>query len=176
MTVWSASIAGGHRCFAGIFFCSFILKLYAEQEKTLTNPFRFYRDVFPYGIYMLAYEYTSRALANSEWILEKRRQFKKIQKTSNKLTYIDVSIPILAGALAGNFDSNEKKNAFIFQHLEKKYKKNSTQLKFTFDCDFVLFVTVFLCVFWRAYVMDFGDSIRCHKNHRTSWGWLHQTW
>lgn len=51
---------------------------------------------------MLAYEYTSRKLANSEWVREKRKQIKKIQNASNKRTYVDVSVPILAGALAGN--------------------------------------------------------------------------
>lgn len=84
---------------------------------------------------MLAYEYTSRALANSEWIVEKRRQLKKIQKTNNKLTYIDVSIPILAGAIAGKFNSNENENIFTFQNVEKdakflliKWKRNTLDL------------------------------------------------
>lgn len=59
------------------------------------------RDVFPYGIYMLAYEYLSNMLSNSEWVLEKKKQMKELQKNSTKYTYIDVSIPVVAGALAG---------------------------------------------------------------------------
>lgn len=49
---------------------------------------------------MLAYEYAARKLASSDWVLEKRRQIKKMQK-ADKFTYLDVSIPILAGAFAG---------------------------------------------------------------------------
>ncbi|XP_031635025.1 solute carrier family 25 member 45-like isoform X2 [Contarinia nasturtii] len=59
------------------------------------------RDVFPYGIYMLAYEYVSRTLSNSEWVLEKRERFKELQKYDKTLTYLDISIPILSGAFAG---------------------------------------------------------------------------
>lgn len=57
-----------------------------------------FRDVFPYGIYMLSYEYAVKALSDSEWVRERR---KEIHKKVKKYTYIDVSIPILAGAFAG---------------------------------------------------------------------------
>ncbi|XP_055306495.1 solute carrier family 25 member 45-like [Sitodiplosis mosellana] len=59
------------------------------------------RDVFPYGIYMLVYEYATKALACSEWVIEKRKQLKNLQKGDKKYTYIDISIPILSGAFAG---------------------------------------------------------------------------
>lgn len=57
---------------------------------------------------MLAYEYAARKLASSDWVLEKRRQIKKMQK-ADKFTYLDVSIPIFAGAFAGKtFDAYDK--------------------------------------------------------------------
>lgn len=59
-------------------------------------------DVFPYGIYMLAYEYASKTLSESEWIREKRKHFKQLQKNGKQFTFIDISIPILSGAFAGN--------------------------------------------------------------------------
>lgn len=62
-----------------------------------------FSDVFPYGIYMLVYEQTSKALARSEWVIEKRKQLKILQKNDKKYTYIDFSIPILSGAIAGLF-------------------------------------------------------------------------
>lgn len=49
---------------------------------------------------MLAYEYASKALSTSHWVVEKR---KRLQKFDKKPTYIDFTIPILSGALAGMF-------------------------------------------------------------------------
>lgn len=53
------------------------------------------RDVFPYGIYMLTYEQLTKTLANSEWILEKKR------KSARNYSYAEISIPIVSGAVAG---------------------------------------------------------------------------
>lgn len=50
---------------------------------------------------MLAYEYAVNALSASDWVKEKRKQIKEMQHNHRKLSYIDFSIPILAGAIAG---------------------------------------------------------------------------
>lgn len=68
-------------------------------------------DVFPYGLYMLAYEYAVDKLSNSDWVLEKRKQIKEMQNNHMKVSYIDtnlisVSIPIIAGAFAGTIMYN----------------------------------------------------------------------
>lgn len=52
---------------------------------------------------MLAYEYAVNMLSTSDWVIEKRKQIKEVQKNHMKVSYIDVSIPILAGAFAGKF-------------------------------------------------------------------------
>lgn len=57
--------------------------------------------MFPYGPYMLAYEYAVNMLSTSDWAKEKRKQIKEMQRSHRKLNYIDISIPILAGAFAG---------------------------------------------------------------------------
>lgn len=62
-------------------------------------------DVFPYGIYMLAYEYAVNALASADWVKEKRKQIKEMQNSHiQTVNYIEISIPILAGAFAGKFN------------------------------------------------------------------------
>lgn len=50
---------------------------------------------------MLVYEYASKRLAHSDWVIEKRKQLKNVQKNDKKYTYIDISIPIISGAIAG---------------------------------------------------------------------------
>lgn len=62
----------------------------------------FCSDVFPYGLYMLAYEYAVDSLRASDWVKEKRKQIKEMKDSHSKLSYIDISIPILAGAFAGD--------------------------------------------------------------------------
>lgn len=54
-----------------------------------------FRDVFPYGIYMLTYDHMSKTLANSEWVLEKKKQSLK------NYSYVQVGIPIVSGVTAG---------------------------------------------------------------------------
>lgn len=44
---------------------------------------------------MLTYEHLTKTLANSEWILEKKRQ------SPRNYSYTEVAIPIIAGATAG---------------------------------------------------------------------------
>lgn len=60
-----------------------------------------FSDVFPYGIYMLSYEYARTALTNSQWTREKKKRIKEMENAEKKTTYFDASIPILAGAFAG---------------------------------------------------------------------------
>lgn len=60
-----------------------------------------FSDVFPYGIYMLAYEYAVRSLSDSEWVRERRKQIKEMRQNVKRYTYTDITIPILAGAFAG---------------------------------------------------------------------------
>lgn len=50
---------------------------------------------------MLSYEYAVNMLSTSDWVKEKRKQIKEMQRSHRKLNYIDISIPILAGAFAG---------------------------------------------------------------------------
>lgn len=69
--------------------------------KILISIFVLFSDVFPYGIYMLAYDYISKALSSSEWALQRRKQLKELGKTRTHFNYIDISIPILSGAFAG---------------------------------------------------------------------------
>lgn len=63
----------------------FLIFLYAE------------RDVFPYGIYMLAYEYLYRKIDNSRWMMDQRTL------SFSKGKCIEMLIPIVAGATAGMF-------------------------------------------------------------------------
>lgn len=52
---------------------------------------------------MLTYDHAYRTLSNVEWISEKR---KKMKENDTKYTYIDMSIPIVAGILAIYFFKN----------------------------------------------------------------------
>lgn len=52
---------------------------------------------------MLAYEYAVNMLKSSDWVREKRKQIKEMQNSHRNFSYIDISIPILAGAFAGKF-------------------------------------------------------------------------
>lgn len=116
------------------------------------------RDVFPYGIYMLAYEYFSRKLSESNWVHEKRKKIKDLQKQAKKHTYIDISIPILSGAFAGmDMFSNER----VFCSTICRDIRTNWTINENFPC--------------RFYVVDFSDSIWCHKNNRSSWNESHQT-
>lgn len=112
MKAWRASTADGLQCFVGEYYFVFVFFLNSIQitfaNQILMRGSIHFRDVFPYGIYMLSYEYAVKALSDSEWVRERR---KEIHKKVKKYTYIDVSIPILAGAFAGNSTFPSKKKS-----------------------------------------------------------------
>lgn len=86
----------------------FFLNLFIEfkKKKNCFTVIVYFRDVFPYGIYMLTYDQLSKTLANSEWILEKKKESPKYY------SYAEVLVPIFAGATAG-------KNSSIFNFFLK---------------------------------------------------------
>lgn len=101
---------------------------------------------------MLAYEYAVDKLRSSDWVKEKRKQIQEMQYNRGKLSYIDISIPILAGAFAGKYFQMEAliPNIRLIHH--------------------------FWTVFCRFYVMVSGDPIRYNKDHCTSRNRSCETW
>lgn len=63
---------------------------------------------------MLTYDHAYRTLSNIEWISEKR---KKMKENNAKYTYIDMSIPIVAGAVAGKlnliYESSNRQTTYV---------------------------------------------------------------
>lgn len=50
---------------------------------------------------MLAYEYMCKALTQSKWAQEKKKKSKFYQTGDKMYTYVDITIPIISGAIAG---------------------------------------------------------------------------
>lgn len=59
-------------------------------------------DVFPYGIYMLTYEYVNRLLDDTNWVKAKRREnMSETQVYPNNNYWIEMCVTIASGAIAG---------------------------------------------------------------------------
>lgn len=63
--------------------------------------FNYFSDVFPYGIYMLTYEHINYVLENSEWVQRIRQE--QLNSFENHKNYLEMSITIISGAIAGNY-------------------------------------------------------------------------
>lgn len=63
----------------------------------------FHSDVFPYGIYMLTYEYMNRFLDDINWIKAKRKEYKShaCNGCPDHRCLVEMYISITSGAIAG---------------------------------------------------------------------------